>query len=220
MSDSLIPLGQIIRLTKDLLDENGKPKHRYYHTTWNFTTPPYIKVPFHLDCYNPATKTFQITVLTDKSVLDSITLQYPAVPITEEQAQALVDQRRTPIAGKGQAGKQPVTPNISVLPELSPMPRAKASDPAPEPSEEDENTPEPEAPKEEAKPRPPTDGRPSVRSLIIKGLMEGKVNRVIIADVQIVYPEKSHVQIRNMIGVTKWGIKDRIAAAQAAKEAK
>jgi len=202
MSEPLI-LGQIMRLKKEnILDEKGQPLHRYFHTTWNFVTPPYIKVPFYLDNWDPVQKVFLITVLHDKTPME-VTIDYPAVPITEEQAQALVDQR------KGSGAK----PSKNFMSNETNKTAPETAAPGTE-----SGSPASPTPKKERTPRQPKDGRPSIRSLIIKGLNQNHENKTIIAFVQETYPERSGPSIRNLIGVTKYALKGKPKAGEAAAE--
>lgn len=70
----------------------------YYRTTWRRKVVPYTFVPVYLESYNPQIRKFTIVVLNDKRKLE-IGPDYSLVPITEQEAQQLVDQ----ILSHGQA---------------------------------------------------------------------------------------------------------------------
>ena len=209
-----INLGQILNLRPEIiLGEDNVPIHRYFHTNWNFRTPPFTKIPVYLESYNPKTKTFSVQVLTDKKHFD-LGLDYPLVPITEDQAQEIVNQRTK---GKGVI----LTKNAAVpTPTPIPIPLDKNEDEKPDTSivvypKPVSMTNETATPIVESKPvviakkkkEKKHDDRVSMSTLILVGIEAEKTINEIVEEVSAIYPERDPKKIRSLISCHRSRVK-------------
>ena len=219
MNLSTLVLGQIFNLSLALLDSEGKPRHRYFHTNFNFRTQPYTKIPVYLESFDKKTKTFSILVLTDRKRFN-VGIDYPLVPITEDQAQEIVNQRmkgKTPVSIKSMQ----LTNNQPALP--TPAPALGITTPTPPEPQHGANciahtipgtcdcglddTPHPGpavAPKKKKEVK--RDGRESMSTLILAGLAE-KTFSEIVDQISAIYPERDPKKIRSLISCHKSRIK-------------
>ena len=198
--------------------------HRYYRVVWNYNVPPYSKNSIYLESYNRLSKKFTIIVLYDKRKVDTIPVGYPLVPITEQEAQDLVEHRRNHQAATN--NKKPHNhmelSNLNVVEAAAPVhhehkhehthvveppdPTAPVATVEAPQAEQIETVSTPEtAPVAEKKNRSKVErnGRPSVRSLVIQGLAEGKTNAEMLPMLKSLYPERDEKKLKVLIYVSK-----------------
>jgi hypothetical protein len=209
--------------------------HRYYRVVWNYNVPPYSKNSIYLESYNRISKKFTIIVLYDKRKVDTIPVGYPLVPITEQEAQDLVEHRRNHLAATTNRKNQnmelsnlnveTVAPALHVAhhhehehkhhseaPVETPTPQASAtapvepsqvetvSDPTTAPAAADRS---PVTSEKKNRSKVERNGRPSVRSLVIQGLAEGKTNAEMLPMLKSLYPERDEKKLKILIYVSK-----------------
>jgi hypothetical protein len=190
---------------------------RYFKTTWYFTTEPFTLVPVYLESFNRITKKFTIVVLHDKRKLDTVPVGYPLIPITEQEAQDLVEHRRSKNAST--TNKQTTTMELSNL-NVAPTEHKHHNTPATHEKEVAPAEPTPATPVAQATPtkkeRKKVDrgDRPSIRGMVLTGIGEGKSKEELIPLIQSVYPEKSEKDIKGLISISIHSAK-----AQEAKKA-
>ena len=198
---------EIMYLNEQTALLNGQIIHRYFHSVWRYKYPPYGYCPFYLKAYNPQTKLFTIVVLDDGRELDSVPLDYPVVPISEEKAQQMVEHRRSGLKTK------PMSPSNM---ELSNRNKTTMSETA--------------TPDKPADTKPADDGRTPIRQLALAGFARGcntkEERAALVAEIKLIYPEKEEKSIKQLVTLYRYNespaakakLEAKKAAAKAAKE--
>jgi len=190
-------------------DDNGEIKHRYYMTTWNHISPPYCQVAVYLDSFNKQSKKFRLVVLNDiaKRVLEVIPVGYPLIPISEEEAQILVNHRLNSIRSKNSSPQQQLKEimqlsnlNVATAPAAAEH-KTHAAEKQVEAAPAEASTSAPETKEKKVRVRIAKDGRPSIRKLVLAGIAEGKSKEELIPILQSVYPERDEPNIKLLINL-------------------
>lgn len=221
-------IDQVLNINYDNThDAEGKIKHKYWKTIFNFVSPPYCKMPVVMEGFDKATKKFTLIVLTDKRRMEHVPVGYPLIPITEQEAQDLVNHKLSTKQKENQTKPTMSLSNINVAepevkhnhkPEVEVVPVTDQQVGAPA------SVVEATAPAEPAKEKKPHgravgDGRPSIRSLAIAGLTEGKSKTDLVPLIKAVYPERDEKNIKSLISLASSGLKKKAKAATAVQVA-
>lgn len=187
-----LKLGEIVTFSVSLLlDEAGVLKHRYFKSTWYTVYKPYMQCPYYIKGYDATKKVFTIQVLWDGREL-AIPVGSTAIPITEEEAEQLKQQKRAYSQTKPQPQNQinmsEETATATTEPPLSERP--------------------PKAPKEK-KSRVRDDGRKPIRQICLEGFAAGKERKAVVDDILVIYPEKDRTKAGQLASLYKYNEKNK-----------
>lgn len=207
---------RLIHLTyENTHDAEGNIKHRFFKSIFLYVTKPYTKMPVYLESYNKATKKFTIIVLYPKRTLDFVPVGYPLIPISEKEAQDLVEHRRNFNAQSNNQKPKPPTMELSSLvnPNLKPLDH-------PAPANQEEKAPAVTSAPKAQRSIPSKDGRPSIRSIVVAAFNEGKNKEEILPILQSVFPDKDAKYLKSMIAVSVHSLKKDDGTPKPPKEPK
>lgn len=184
-----LKLGEITSLNATaMLDETGTLKHRYFKSTWYTVYRPYMQCPFYIKSYDAAKKVFTIQVLWDGREL-AIPVGSTAIPITEEEAEQLKQQR---LAFSTNTKPKTTTETMSETATAPPLSDRKA-----------------EKPPKEKKSRQRDDGKLPIRQIVLQGLAAGKDRKAIVEDILAVYPDKDKTKAGQLASLYKYNEKNK-----------
>jgi len=197
MSDDLLEAVAVPEETPSPIESfyvNGLLLHKYFKSVWKLRYKPYCACAFKALSFDPKTRKFTIQVLYDQREL-AVTSDYPVIPISEDEAQKLVEHRSA-------FQTATTTANTTTMSNETPLSNdaAKGGDTATETK-----------PKKERAPR--GDGRTAIRQIALPLIAEGKPNKEILAVVKLTYPEKDDKSITGLISLYKYQEKKKLKEA-------
>lgn len=191
---SMIEFNKICQMVpEDWIAPDGTFVHQYFKTTFNCPYKPFCPLPVTLLGYNKSTRCWKIRVLSDGRELDFLPLNYPLIPITEEDALQLIEHVRGANleSFKPRTEREPMT-RLPVTPVPTP---ATPSAPTPKPAPTKQPSPAPEIPEGERK--------PSGRQLILRDLEAGVPKEDTIAKLVAMNPNRPIQNIKSHYSLTR-----------------